>query len=193
MLTKNFAIRNKLMLLINNIDYVLLSRAQNHNEFENFDVAALTQDRNRLAAEFDQITREASDCMRDATSCHLASFQPNSTPLPKKLAGQQIVEARLDRDWTGGKASPAVSVASNANIFIARGQMKLDLPHLSRVNKFRATVKINTKSSNSFSELHVELHRESKDGSNSQPVIADISVPFEPGIAEVTGFPVAGA
>lgn len=193
MLAKNFAIRNQLMLLINNIDYILLSHAQNHNEFEDFNVAALTEDRNRLAAEFDRITREASDCMRDATSCHLASFQPPSTPLPKKLAGQQIVDAKLDRDWVGGKASPAVTVPSGFNAFIARGRMKLDLPHLSRINKFRSLVKINTKSLNSFSELHVDLQRESQDGSNSQLVIADISIPFEVGMAEVTGFPLAGS
>jgi hypothetical protein len=197
MLAKNFAVRNQLMLLINNIDYILLSQAQNHNEFEDFDVAALTQDRNRLAAEFDQITKEASNCMRDATSCHLASFQPNTTPLPKKRAGQQIVDAKLDRDWRGGNASPEVFVDSGANNFIARGRMKLDLPHLSRIDKFRAIVKINTKSPNSFSELHIDLQRESRDSppqvpDQGEPVIKDISVPYEVGMAEISGFPVSG-
>jgi hypothetical protein len=192
MLVKNFALRNDLMLLINNIDYILLSRAQNHNEFEDFDVAGLTADRNRLAGELDQITREASDCMRDATTCHLASFEPNRTPLPKKIAGQQIVSAKLDRDWVGGNASPELNVQPHLNEFIARGRMKLDLPHLSRVGKFRATVQINTKPANAFSELHVDLQRQPKTGGDPQPVIADISVPFETGMAEVTGFPVIG-
>jgi hypothetical protein len=85
MLATNFKVRNELMLLINNIDYILLSQAQNHNEFEPFDIDALTADRNRLAAEFDRITQEASACMRDATNCHLASFQVPSKPLPKRL------------------------------------------------------------------------------------------------------------
>ena len=192
MLAKNFSIRSQLMLLINNIDYILLSHTENRNEFEDFNVEALTEDRNRLAAEFDRITREASNCMRDPTSCHLASFQPPTTPLPKKLAGQQIFDAHLDRDWVGGKASPMVNVPSGFNAFIARGRMKLDLPHLSRINKFRSVVKINTKSPNSFSELHIDLQRESQDGSNAQPVIADISVTFEVGMAEVAGFPVLG-
>lgn len=193
MLAKNFAVRSDLMLLINNIDYILLSHAEGHNEFEDFDVDALTADRNRLAGELDRITQEASQCMRDAPSCHLATFEPNKTPLPKKLAGVLIVDVKLDRDWAGGTASPAVSVPSNFNAFIARGQMKLNLPHLARISKFRATVTINNKAPNSFSELHVDLQRTAPDGSNPQPVVADISIPFEVGPAEVTGFPQAGA
>jgi hypothetical protein len=99
MLTTNFKLRNELMLLINNIDYILLSQAQNHNEFEPFDVDILSADRNRLAGEFDRITREASACMRDATTCHLATFQPPSRPLPKRLPPRQMV---VIPDWTGG-------------------------------------------------------------------------------------------
>lgn len=86
MLATNFVTRNQLMLLVNNMDYILLSQAQNHSEFEPFDVDALTADRNRLAAEFDRVTREASACMRDATLCHLAAFEGPSKPLPKRLA-----------------------------------------------------------------------------------------------------------
>ena len=92
-----------------------------------------------------------------------------------------------------GGESTAVAVPSGFNAFIARGRMKLDLPHLSRINKFRSLAKINTKSPNSFSELHVNLQREAQDGSNSQLVIADISIPFEVGMAEVTGFPLSGS
>ena len=99
MLATNFKTRNELMLLINNIDYILLSQAQNHNEFEPFDSDALSADRNRLAADFDKITSEASACMRDATTCHLASFQPPSKPLPKRLPAQPAAPFPLP-DWT---------------------------------------------------------------------------------------------
>lgn len=96
MLATNFKLRSQLMLLINNIDYILLSQAQGHNEFEPFDVAALTADRNHLAVEFDRITREASACMRDAGTCHLATFQPPSTPMPKRLPAGKVAIP----DWT---------------------------------------------------------------------------------------------
>ena len=71
--------------------------------------------------------------------------------------------------------------------------MKLNLPHLARIDKFRAAVKINEMTPNSFSELHVDLQRTAPDGSKPEPAVPDISIPFQPGLAEVTGFPQAGA
>jgi hypothetical protein len=94
----------------------------------------------------------------------------------------------LDRDWVGGTANPQVSVGSGANIFIARGNMKLDLPHLFRIRKFSASVKINA-NVEGFSTLFVSLQRMALDGTNPQHVVADLGIPFALGMAEVAGFP----
>ncbi len=59
----------------------------NHNEFEDFDADVLRHDRDRLVADFDRITKEATDCMRDATKCNIATFGELTKPLPRKLAG----------------------------------------------------------------------------------------------------------
>jgi hypothetical protein len=150
---------------------------------------ALAADRNRLSGEFDRITHEAADCMRDATACHLATFQPPSKPLPRNRAGVKMFAPALDRDWVGGKASPQLSVGSGANNFIARGNMmKLDLPHLFRIHKFSATVKINA-NVEGFSTLFVNLQRMALDGTNPQHVVGDLGIPFALGLAEVAGFP----
>ena len=116
MLAKNFKVRNDLMLLINNIDYILLSNAQNHEEFEPFDTEALTADRNRLAAEFDRITQEASACMRDANRCHLATFEGPSKPLPKKLPSAPT--SLVTPNFVGMTVNQAMTLSSTSRINI---------------------------------------------------------------------------
>jgi len=190
MLATNFKLRNELMVLLNNMDYVLLSEAQNHQEFEPFDVAAMTQERNRLAGDMDRIVKEAAACMRDAQTCHLATFQPLAVPLPKKRTGTTTLGPKLDRDWVGGSASPQVSaIPLGPSTFIARGNMKLDLPHLSRLMSFRAKAKINSIVKDGFANLFVGLKRMALDGSNPQDVVRDTQFEVRLGMAEVTGFP----
>jgi hypothetical protein len=102
------------------MDYILLSQAQNHNEFEPFDSDALTVDRNRLAAEFDRITFEASACMRDAQSCHLASFQVPAKPLPKKLPSAPT--SLVVPDFRGKHPSEADALSITSGVLTVEGQ-----------------------------------------------------------------------
>ena len=96
-LANNFKVRNELMVLLNNMEYILLSAAENHDEFEEFDIAAMTADRKRLADDFDRIVKEASACMRDATQCHLATFSTPTHALPRRKASAvpQVAGCRL--------------------------------------------------------------------------------------------------
>lgn len=189
-LATNFKVRNELMLLINNLDYILLSQTQNHNEFEPFDLTEWSGERNRLAAEFDSITSEAAACMRAAGSCHLAAFQAPSKPLPKRRAGLVTFDPTLDRDWIGAKSSPELGLGPGGPpIFIARGNMKLDLPHLFRIHKFSATVQINSIIAGGFPDLFVNLQRSAPDGSNPQSLTGDIRIPLALGLAEGSAFP----
>ncbi len=98
----------------------MLSQAQKHNEFESFDSDGLTADRNRLAAEFDRITFEASACMRDATHCHLASFQPPSKPLPKKLP--TVPSSLVVPNFVGLHPSEADALSTSSGVPNVEGQ-----------------------------------------------------------------------
>jgi hypothetical protein len=79
-------LRNDLLSLKNDVDYVLLSNAEGHDEFEPFDVEALTAGRNALADQIDKITRGASECMRDALKCTFAKVDTSKIKLPTRKA-----------------------------------------------------------------------------------------------------------
>ncbi len=84
----------------------------------------------------------------------------DAAALPKKLAGVQIVDVKLDRNWADGYASPAVNLPSNLNAFIARGQMRGIFPHL-RLAEFRAqALRIHrVDRGRSVDELHIDPER----------------------------------
>jgi hypothetical protein len=198
MLARNFKLRNQLELLINDIDYILFSTAQNYDEFEPFDMAALSAERTRLAADFDRITKEASNCMRDATSCHLATFEGLSQPLPRKRAGQKTFSATLDRDWRAGTANPALGISPGRPISIARGRMhRLDLPSLFRIKKLSALVVIGSDALAGFPDLTISLRRMPIDITDpkammetpGEGIVNPIRINIVPGQTEVGGFP----
>jgi hypothetical protein len=81
----------------------------------------------------------------------------------------------LDRDWLEGTSSPPVSVFPfGQNLFIARGNLAVDLPNLSRIEAFRATVNITNvlpASFNLISGLQISLQRTSLTANNSEPIV----------------------
>jgi hypothetical protein len=83
-------LRNDLLNLKNDVDYVLLSDAEGHDEFEPFDVEGLTAGRNILVDEINKITRGASECMKDASKCTFAKFDTSTIKLPKKKAAVPV-------------------------------------------------------------------------------------------------------
>jgi hypothetical protein len=197
MLARNFVTRNQVMLLINNIDYILLSLSQGHNEFEPCDLTELSAERNRLAGELDRIIQEASACMRDAKTCHLASFEAPTKPLPKKIAGKRTFVPALDRDWRNGNASTVLGIQVGANNFISRGRMqKLDLPHLFRITRFTASVQIGP-TVGGFSAMSISLRRMPVEVTApldlmvtpGEVVIADLPFDFAPGVHILGGVP----
>lgn len=85
-LEANWRTRTQLLVLKNNIEYVLFSIANNYDEFERADTEELTKWRNGLVDEIDLITKEASQCVKDAAKCKLARFDISHIRLPKHRA-----------------------------------------------------------------------------------------------------------
>lgn len=82
-----FKQRTDTMSLNNDIEYILNSEARNFDEFEPFDVVALTQQRNALAAQLDLNFTTASSCMRDSKQCTFTVFDISRIKLPKRKIG----------------------------------------------------------------------------------------------------------
>jgi hypothetical protein len=82
-----FKQRTEMQSLKNDVDYILLSDARHFDEFEPFDVPALTQARNQLAAQLDQNFRTASKCSNDAQQCTFVQFDTSNIKLPNRRAG----------------------------------------------------------------------------------------------------------
>jgi hypothetical protein len=87
-LAEAWKIRTDLIQLKNDIDYVLFSEARGHEEFETFDVPALTAVRNDLVAQIEAITKRASKCMEDAKQCEFSRFDVSAIKLPKMRQGR---------------------------------------------------------------------------------------------------------
>lgn len=99
-----FKQRTDMMSLNNDIEYILQSTARNFDEFEQFDVAALTQARNDLAAQLDLNFKTASKCMRDAKQCTFAVFDISGIKLPKRKVGAlpaKTMPLFVGLTWTG--------------------------------------------------------------------------------------------
>src|SRR5260221_2706266 len=118
-------LRNELLTLKNDIDYALFSEADGHDEFEAFDVEALTAGRNLLANEIATITRQASECSRDALKCKFSQLDTSTINLPKKKGkapAQPPTPPRLDSITEFAIFFPYPSVLA---------QLKNELPHSS--------------------------------------------------------------
>ena len=81
---KNWQVRNQLLVLRNNIEYILFSLANSRDEFEKADSEQLTEWYDKLSERIEAITRSTSKCARNPEDCRLARFDISNITLPKQ-------------------------------------------------------------------------------------------------------------
>ena len=111
-----FKQRTELQSLKNDIDYTLLSDARHFDEFEPFDVPALTQARNQLAAQLDANFRTASKCSNDAQQCSFVQFDTSAIQLPNRKVG--VPAPKLVPNFVGLTSRHADEVARGNGILL---------------------------------------------------------------------------